>query len=292
MLPCVIVTILSCILFSAGTAMQKYGISTSFPKITLRELGKRGGEILSALGKNWLWVVGVIFWLFGWVLHFQALGMGHISLVQPLMNSQIFVVVLIGVLILKEKIVPYEWLGVGILVTGAVLLGFSATGKEGELKIMEGPLYILTGVIFVLIFSLAYATSRIKGTLWEVALAIIAGLLFSVGAIYMKATTSLIRESMQHFTLASPEVWFKVLTTPYFLGVVIAGASGFVITQGAFSHGRAAIVTPIITTVSMLVPVVAAILIFKEEITLLRGTGLLVIMIGALFLWRKGEAVT
>lgn len=291
MLSCVIVTILSCVLFSVGTAMQKHGISTSFPKITLRELGKRGGEILLALGKNWLWTVGVIFWFFGWVLHFQALGMGHISLVQPLMNSQIFVVVLIGVLILKEKIVPYEWLGVGILVGGAVLLSFSATGKEGELEIMEGPLYILTGVIFVLIFSLTFATSRIKGSLWEVALAIIAGLLFSIGAIYMKATTSLIREGMD-FTLSSPEVWFKVLTTPYFLGVIIAGASGFVITQGAFSHGRAAIVTPIITTVSMLVPVVAAILIFKEEITLLRGMGLLVIMIGALLLWRKGEAVS
>lgn len=287
----IIITLLSCVLFSVGSAMQKHGVSTTFPKISFSTFISKRKEILYSIVKNWLWVVGVIFWFLGWILHFQALK-EDISVVQPLMNTQIFVVVLIGIFILKEKLLFYEWIGIGILILGAIVLSFTGV-KTAEKKVVEGfSLFVLTSIIVGIMVLIVLLTKKMKGTPWEAGLAIIAGLLFSINAIYMKTTTNIITQSGIDFSLSSPYVWFKVLTTPYFLGVVIAGPLGFIATQAAFSHGRAAIVVPISATVSMLLPVISAVVVFKEDVTLLRLIGITIILIGTLFLYRKGEAIS
>lgn len=286
----IIITLLSCVIFSVGSAMQKHGMVTSFPKLSGSKILKEWKQILISIFKNWIWVAGAVLSFIGWGLHFQALGIGDISIVQPLMNTQVLIIVLIGVAILKEKLLGMEWLGILILLGGAIAL--SITGKETTEPLMKVPqLVLLTISIIVLVVFIGIGISKYKeGKPYEVGLAVIAGLLFGINAIYMKASGIAVYQKGVEFNLSSPEAWQTILSTFYFYVVPLAGLSGFFISQWTFTHGRASIAVPIFTTISMVIPVIAGVFVFQENISLHRILGIIIITIGALFLYRKGAA--
>jgi drug/metabolite transporter (DMT)-like permease len=198
---------------------------------------------------------------------------------------------LIGVVILKEKLLASEWLGIFILLIGAVIL--SITGKEKSESFMKiFPLVILTILMIIFIIGIGIGISKYKeGKPYEVGLAVIAGILFGINAIYMKAAGAnfTIRTNTE-FSVSSLEHWKIMLSAFYFYMVPLAGLSGFFISQWTFTHGRASIAVPIFTTISMVTPVIAGIFVFAESIALYRIIGIIIITIGALLLYRKGAA--
>lgn len=271
--------------------MQKHGMVTSFPKLSGSRILKEWRQILLSIFKNWIWVLGAIFSFIGWVLHFQALTIGDITIVQPLMNTQVVIIVLIGVAILKEKLLPSEWLGIFILLVGAVIL--SITGKEktvASMKILS--LAILTVIMVIFIIVLGAGINRYKeGKPYEIGLSVIAGILFGINAIYMKAAgANFTIKTGNEFSVSSLQHWAIMLSAIYFYFVPLAGLSGFFISQWTFTHGRASIAVPIFTTISMVIPVIAGIFVFSEKIALYRIFGIIIITIGALLLYRKGAA--
>lgn len=57
-----------------------------------------------------------------WLCYFRALSLGPVSGVAPIDKLSVVAVALLGVLWLGESLAPWQWLGVGLMGVGAVLL--------------------------------------------------------------------------------------------------------------------------------------------------------------------------
>lgn len=109
--------------------------------------------------------------------------------------------------------------------------------------------------------------------------AIAAGALFGLGGFFTKiavggAPLAILFSSP---LVLNPVAWLAAL----------AGIAGFVLLQTALRHGRLSVVTPIITGVSIVVPVLLALAVLGERISPLNGIGILLILAGSIGLSRK-----
>jgi len=57
-----------------------------------------------------------------WVSYFRALRLGEVSQVAPLDKLSVVFVALLGVLLLGEKLTGINWLGIGMITAGALLV--------------------------------------------------------------------------------------------------------------------------------------------------------------------------
>ncbi|MEW5945316.1 MAG: EamA family transporter [bacterium] len=286
----IIMILFACVLFAAGGVMQKHGIAANFPKLGGRTILRQWKTILRTVLTNWVWVAGTLLVFAGWIFHFQSLGMGDISVVQPLFNVQILMVVLVGVLVLREKVRTVEYAGIAVLLAGAMVLSLSAE-EVAPAAMRTWVLLALTAVFFVVIAALGVMLNRRReGSSFEVALAAVGGLLVGLNAVYMKATTVSVTLARRDFDLTTAGSWLGVLTCPYFWAVAVLGLTATAVIQWAYSHGRAAVAIPVINTVQMVVPIIAGVAVFSESLPAARVAGIAVIAAGTLILNRVPEA--
>lgn len=286
----VLIVLLACLIFSVGGVMQKHGMATSFPKLGGREIIKEWKKILKTIVTNWIWVVGSLLVFAGFILHFQAVGMGDLSLVQPLFNIQIIFVVVIGVLVLREKMRALEYFGVAVLLAGALVISFKG-GEQAEEPVLRGmQLLLLSVIVYGFMGLMGVLLQRKKeGSSFEIALASIGGLFVGMNAIFMKSATVMIRAESGDFNISDPASLMGLLGNVFFWIVVVHGLITTAVIQWAYTHGRAAIVIPVINTVQMVVPVIAGIIVFSEQLPAGRIAGIVVILVGTLLLNRGVE---
>lgn len=76
-------------------------------------------------GRTWLFLVlsGMATGL-SWLCYFRALKLGDAARVAPLDKLSVVLVAVIGVLFLGEKLSGPNWLGVGLIAAGAVLVAW------------------------------------------------------------------------------------------------------------------------------------------------------------------------
>ena len=55
----VLLTLASSLIYSMATALQKHGIATRLPELALEEVFSRFGELLAAMLKNRVWLLGL-----------------------------------------------------------------------------------------------------------------------------------------------------------------------------------------------------------------------------------------
>jgi uncharacterized membrane protein len=235
-------------------------------------------QVAQALLTDWRWTLGFIATSVGWVLFVQATALGDISLVQPLMSAGDLFLVILAVVFLKERMTGTEWAGVLLTVLGAVALALEAEATQGvafsgvRLSLLLGVSVFLTGTLL-----LANRHSRQP----EVLLALVVGLCFGMGSILTKALT--VESSGPEQSIFS----WAVVFNPLLLAVVLANVLGLVLLQAAFQRGRAAVVVPLQLAMANGVTVLAGVVVFAEYITLLRGTGIVLIVMGTALLQFK-----
>lgn len=228
-------------------------------------------QVVRALLGDWRWVSGFVATSLGWVLFVQATALGDISLVQPLMSAGDLLLVLLAVVFLKERLVVVEWAGVLLTVLGAAALAWQAQASA-QATFSAARLALLLGgaMTFGLLLLLA---SRTRGKA-EVMLALVVGLCFGAGSVLTKALT---------VQSAGPDqsiLTWAVVLNPLLLAVVAANVAGLVLLQAAFQRGRAAVIVPLQLALANALTVAVGVLVFGEHITLLRGGGIALIVIG------------
>jgi drug/metabolite transporter (DMT)-like permease len=278
---------LTCVCFGTGAAMQKHGMASSFPKLTIKTVISQFGQVLKTVLTNWIWVVGVLINLLGGLFYLLSVGNGDITIVQPLINLNIVVAMLIGVLVLREEISTNEWIGVMVMVGGAVALGFTA--PEIAAKRIDESAYLVFNIVAIaaiLFFALvgkgagkkinpAYFLSATAGLAFGLSMAIVNALLIKMPSV----------EHAEAVTIA------LFLVTGYeFWAIVVLNIVGFLFFQMAFSHGRVSIISPITTIAAGILPVVGGFLVFYEQATPGRIIGILVVLAGTALLVIKPEA--
>lgn len=79
----------------------------------------------SLSGKNWLFLIlsGLATGL-SWLAYFKALQMGNASQVAPIDKFSLVLVALFAVIFLGERPSGQDWLGIGLVAAGVLLLAF------------------------------------------------------------------------------------------------------------------------------------------------------------------------
>jgi len=287
----ILLAFLASFLFGTGAVMQKHGMAAKFPKLSWKQLSSQLPLIAKTLIANKIWVGGFFVGLAGGPFMIKALSGGDITVIQPLINLTIVVVVLEGVVLLKESLSSPEWSGIAILLISAVLISLSGSEPTGKIPSISS-LWLFTVCIGALAAICLITPVLFRKTKLEVVFAIAAGCCFGIGNLFLKQATVEVQTKLGAFNFFSLTTWITGLLSWAALTVIIAELIAFVAYQMAFSHGRVSLVTPLTTVISVVVPVIAGAFVYKEEINFWRLSGIVLAIIGTIMLSTHQESKT
>ncbi len=284
MLNAVGLALASAAMIGVSFTLQKHGVAADFPGIGFATLLHRWRAVVRALLGNWVWLLGMALGVVGGLVQVQAVANGDLSLVQPLLNTSNLWAMAIGVGLFGERLGRREWLGVAIGIAGAVVVSMSPL-ESTSVRPAFGPLAGLTALAVALIVGTQLGRGERRGALSaEFMLALAAGLAFGLQNLYMKVMTWHAGEALGHLDLRSLASWLHVVTSAPLYAVLLWVVLGTVFVQAAFAHGRVALVTPICTGVTTVVPMVAAAWVFGERFDTHRGVGVALSLAGPVVL--------
>ena len=272
----VLITLAATLLIQLGYFLWKLSADGQ-PKIG----GAPALQVMRAMVTDWRWMLGFAATSVGWVLFVQATALGDISLVQPLMSAGDLLLVVLAVVILKERLVRIEWAGVLLTVLGAVALALEAEDSK-TLSFGGARLVVLLACAVLAGCAMLLANRRSRRP--EVLLALVVGLCFGAGSVLTKALT--VESSVPGQSVVS----WAILLNPLLLAVVLANVLGLVLLQAAFQRGRASVIVPLQLAMANGITVLAGIAIFGEHITTLRAGGIVLIVGGTALLHLKSSS--
>lgn len=234
--------------------------------------------VVVSLVTDWRWMLGFLSTTLGWVLFVKATSLGDISLVQPLMSAGDLLLVIMAVVFLKERLAGIEWAGVLMTVLGAVALAWEA---EVSTVAAFGGQRLLLLVVCLFIASGVMLMANRQSQRPEVLLALVVGICFGAGSVLTKALTTGYSGPDQSIMTLS------ILVDPLLLSVVLANILGLILLQAAFQRGRASIIVPLQLAMANAITVLAGVIIFLEQISTLRGIGIVLILSGTAILHLK-----
>jgi drug/metabolite transporter (DMT)-like permease len=185
-----------------------------------------------------MWIGGLGVQTVGWAMYVIAVSRAPVSMVAVMMQGGIALFVVASVVILGERARLREWIGIGAIVFGMVMLALSA---------------------LLLALGLAPAgVARLKRS--GAAAAIFSGVVFGLAGLFTKAMT-------ENFLGddAGP-IALRIATNPYVYGVIAANIAGIVTLQNSFHSARGIIAMPLSSALSNVVPIAGGMLAFGEHL--------------------------
>jgi len=292
--------ILSYSMLNIGMGLQKKG-AAKLPKINEQTVWQNIKNFLTC--KTWL--IGFLLVQIQWASLSFALDLASVSIITPLMSFGMVALIIFAYFYLKEPISKIEFLGVGAIIGGIILMGLTTPREESEppstnplerfeyvlerLSKIES-IAFLVGAFALSIFLIILCISR-KYRNADILFGLSAGITDALGALLLRAFMggADFRDKTQ--LQASSQLWSWWLLM--FI-MIIVNFVATVYLQVAYQRGKAVIVAPIFTVLAMIVPVFGGILIFEEwdfyftenKLGLMAGkiVALVIISVGAIIL--------
>ncbi|MFX1486139.1 MAG: EamA family transporter [Promethearchaeota archaeon] len=255
----VILALIAASLSGTATSMQKKALARVSP-LTFGQFIREIFKVLKQLLSNKVWVLGLLTGMLAWLIYVQAVAIGDLVVVRPLMNANTMVVIFIGVTKLKERIHRPEWLGIIAMITGVFLLSYSPQ-RTGTYVYDFSMLVVVMGALLTVAIGIQLL-GRVSNKKALIS-ALTAGLLYSLAEIFTKWMT--IESGSESLSLLNP---LLLVVNPIFWGLATLTATSFILKQVTLSQGRSAVAIPLITSLSICIPMVAAVFIFGEMILL------------------------
>ena len=207
-----------------------------------------------------IWFLGGITAVIGFLIYTIALNSYDVSIVKPLVNTNLLFTFIFAAIFFKETLSKIEWLGIGFLITGLLLFAFSPNVESTNeinipLLLVFLPLTIcLIGIMVVILFVLKRRDAA------EFILPIFAGFFFGLGTFFTKSLLISLNHGIQtefpQFFLISYSFSMFILTYTF---AIIAQ-------QLAFEQGRLSVVSPITNAVSVIIAFLGAYFVFYEDL--------------------------
>lgn len=284
----ILFTIAAGLCWGVGTVLQKHGMATSFPHIALRDAFRRIGEIIRALVANRLWLAGLAIMMTGNACFAMALGSGDLALVQPLTNVTSVVALACGVVFLHERVRREEVAGIALILAGVVVVTAFAGAPSSRMPLPTGLAAFALGAVVAAGAALAI---RRAGASAEFALSVASGIVFGLGNLMAKLMTQrAVGDVGEPFSLARFDILLAIVTDFPLVAVIVATVVGSVFQHTAYAHGRAGVVTPLVTIMSNMIPLAAAVTIFGETVRIEQFAGVGGIFAGTFVLARASRA--
>ncbi len=207
-----------------------------------------------------MWFLGGVAALTGFFIYTIALNTYDVSIVKPLINTNLLFTFVFAAFIFKERLSMIEWFGVGILILGLILFAFSpniASTNEMNILLLLGffPITLgLVGLMIVLIFILKRIGSA------EFVFPLFAGAFFGLGTFFTKSLLIGMNGSLQTVLPDDLLVLYSLVM------LIVTYGFATISQQLAFEGGRLSIVSPITNAVSVTISFIGAYFVFYEDL--------------------------
>ena len=117
-----------------GLTSALYALSTSLQALEARRTPADTAlraKLLEALARRRLWLFGTACGLIAWPLQALALSLASVAIVQPALGLGLIVLLVLGVLLLHERIGPRELAGALSIAVAIAVLGWAAPPETG-----------------------------------------------------------------------------------------------------------------------------------------------------------------
>lgn len=214
-----------------------------------------------------LWLAGMAVDALGLGLHVLALGLGPVSVVQPLQVASLLFALPLGAALSHRRITRRECGAAALVVAGVAL--FLAAARPGQSTRGFSPVVAatLSAATLVLLAVGAVAVRRSSPRLRSVILGGESGAGFAVAAVLLGALSDT-RARHGWAALARPE------QIPALLGLLAVGATALVLSQAAFQLGHLGASLPSLTVVDPALAVVLGAVLLGERLHLSVLTGI------------------
>ena len=235
-----------------------------------------------------MWIGGLGVQTVGWALYVIAVSRAPVSMVAVMMQGGIALFVIASVVILGERANRREWVGIGAIVLGMLMLTLSL--QTGENENAFDPTTLLMFAALLTAAGLApMAVARLNAS--GAAAAILSGVAFGLGALFTKAMTEeFIASTAASFAL-------RIVSNPYGYGLIVANIAGIVLLQNSFHSARGIIAMPLSGALSNIVPIAGGMIAFGERLpagsiaaAMRVGAFALTIAAGALLAGARGQS--
>jgi len=282
--PYVGLVLLGSLLFAVGNVMQKRGIPAWIGSHSVASLARRPGAMLRALVRSPIWLFGLALTAIALGVETQALGQGDVSVVKPLSRMQTVFAVGLAAVLMRERLAAREWLGVAIVVVGAVLLGLEPVDTNVHAPSTAASFATAGGIVLVAALLVGLPEAGPAALRGELGLGLAAGLLFGLGDVMVKAGTEIARGPAGLFDLTQASSAVALLETSQLHLGVFATLAAFLLQQAAFARGRVSVVVPAIGAGGMLVVVLLGVLLLHETLGGERIVAIVVVIAGTALL--------
>jgi drug/metabolite transporter (DMT)-like permease len=236
------------VLYAVTSVLQQSAAATVAHDRSLRP------GLLLALLRRPRWLLGNLAEVGAVTLQFLALRRGSLVVVQALLVSGLLFALPLGAALHHRRLSRTDWLGAVAVVAGLavfVTVAHPSSGQEPSGVAWAIVLTLGLGVVATLIVR----APRDPGARRATYLGAACGALYGVNAGLVKATGHLLDRGALH----ALQAW-----EPY--GVVVLGATGFLLAQSAFQAGPLGASLPAITAADPIVASLVAVLAFHERV--------------------------
>ncbi len=251
------------------TVFQRLGVETA------PDTRGRGLKLMAYVLRRPVWYVGFAAMIGSFVLQATALGFGTLSVVQPLMVTELVFLVVILRVWFGAFVGWREAIGTVLTVAGlAAFLAVSNAGGGTTIPSASGWIFVITACCGAV--AICLACTRFGSRAWRSAwFGAAAAISFALSASFTKTTTILFSGGFWHIF----GHW-----EPY--GIVVAGLAGLMLTQDAFHAGPITASQATLTIVDPIVSIVIGVGLFDDELR--GGIGALAFDAGALLMMCAG----
>ncbi|MCU0282860.1 MAG: hypothetical protein MUD13_03040 [Candidatus Nanopelagicales bacterium] len=265
---------------AAGIAIC-YGLATVLQSVGARRTQASDGldpGLLLRLLRSVPYLIGLALDGAGFILTVVALQTLPLFVVEAFTAAALAVTAVAAAVWLKLPLSRGEWVGVGGVVAGLVMLGLSA-GEDEQVALATWQQW-LPLVAGIGLLGLTAVGARVPGRAGVAILGALAGLGFGLVGIATR-------------TLQEPITVTGVLTDPSAYGIVVAGAVSLLALATALQRGSVTQATAAMVVAETVIPSAIGLAFLGDRIRpgyeLIAGIGLLLAIIGAVALARLGE---
>lgn len=229
-----------------------------------------------------MWLAGIAAMISGQLLGAAALGRGSVSLVEPLLTTNLLFALALAWLLSDQRLGWREWGGAVLLVAGVVVFVVAAQPGGGMQRTDEPRNWIFVGVLVTITAIIVSLARRATGPARAGLLAAAAGLLFGLQDGFTRGAILVLGGGVVRL-LAS---WL-----PY--AVVVVAVLGLLLAQSAFEAAPLRTSLPAITAAEPLTGIAYGISVFAERVRIapvwlvLEATGLIAMITGVVLLARS-----
>jgi hypothetical protein len=231
-----------------------------------------------------VWLAGIAAMVSGQVLGALALGsgQGHVSLVEPLLSTNLLFALVLARLLSAQQLARREWGGAGLLIGGVAVFIIAAQPGSGIGLTDEPRNWVFVGVVAASVAVVVSFARKTAGASQAALLATGAGLLFGMQDGFTRAAMLLLDGGPVRLL----ESWL-----PY--AVLAVAVIGLLLAQSAFEAAPLRASLPAITAAEPLVGITYGIGVFREAVRTapvwlaLEATGLTAMIAGVIVLARS-----